>query len=759
MISGAFVVAGAPAVYPTPPPDLNALDPQNAMSRTERLLTAVLIVAHLLLATAFSLGPIFEGPDEIEHYRYIRLLVRERALPPLDGQPRGELHQAPLYYLLAAPLLAPFDDADFASIEARRNPFYPGVAEQSGNDNKNLYLHARAEDWPYSGSGTARAVHVVRLLSVAISGLTVLVCAAIFRLVWPDRPDRRILALALVALWPQMVFLGGVITNDVLLNLLATVVLWLVLRQQREGPTRRGMAWLGLTLGALLLTKVNGVFIALPVALAVLPDRRAWRHLPLMAVLIVLVAGWWYARNWIDYGDPTGMQTMLRTWAAESIRGGGLALDVGLGRLPYAYASVWARFGQGAVPVSEGLYRLFDGLVIVALGGAILRAGARLARHIRARTPLPWLGGMVAAFAGSWVVVLVYVASAAWSGNQGRYLLPGIAAWAAIFAWGLDALTPPRLARLRWPVALALAGGLGAVACACLFGYFLPAYRPAPVAGDRSNRLAYTFEGDATLTGSDPVTLRARPGDRLTLTLTWAALRPAERDLRVYVHSLDSDIVRRDSAPATGNRLATDWQPGETWAEHYVIDIPAEAEPGRVYALAAGLYDPATQRALEATGPDGAPVTPIIGRIAINNPPGVIEAAYTFADGAGDLFGLAEPRLTRTDSELDLCLEWRAGRVTATDYSLFVHLLDAAGTTLTQADGPAGGDYPSGAWAEGEVVAQCVTLDAPDLPADARIALGLYTLGDFTRLAVRPVEGQNLPDGMIVLEGVGSRDP
>ncbi|NLX09203.1 MAG: DUF2142 domain-containing protein [Chloroflexi bacterium] len=726
------------------------------MSRFEQIITVGLVLAHLVLAAIFSLGPIFEGPDEIEHYRYVRYLVRERALPPLDGQMRGEMHHAPLYYLLAAPVLAPFDDDDFTQIEARRNPFYPGPIDQTGSDNKNLYLHARAERFPYSGSETARAVHVLRLLSVVFSDLTVLISAAVFRLLWPDRPDRRVLALALVAFWPQLLFIGSVISNDGLLNLLATLVLWLLLRQLRSGPTRRSMALLGLALGALLLTKVSATFIALPVALAVLPDRRAWRHLPLMALLIVLVAGWWYARNWIEYGDPTGTYTMLRTWAAEVIRPGTLALDVGLERLPYAYESVWARFGQGAVAVPAGLYTAFDLFLVMALGGVLIRLGVLAARRAGNLPPSAVRQAIiVTVFAGVWVAALLYVASSAWSGNQGRYLLPGIAAWAAIFAWGLDAFTPRRTMRLRWPVALGLGAILGAVAVVCLFGCFLPAYRPVPASGSASGTLAYTFEGYAALTGSDPATLRAYPGDRLTLTLTWSALRPADRDLRVYLHSVESDVVRRDSYPATGNLLAPDWRAGETWAEQYVIDVPADAVPGHVFPLVAGLYDPATGRALEAQGPDGTASTPIIGRVAINRAPDAIDPAYTFADGAGDLFSLSQPQITRTGAGLEVCMQWRAGRITSTDYLLFVHVLDASGSPLTQFDGPAGNDYPSGAWARGEVVAQCVALDAPDLPADARIALGLYTLQDFSRLAVRPVNEQYLPDDRIVLNITG----
>ncbi len=302
-----------------------------------------------------------------------------------------------------------------------------------------------------------------------------------------------------------------------------------------------------------------------------------------------------------------------------------------------------------------GRCTLFDLFLIVALGGAAVRLGALAVRHLRTRTPPAlWPGGLVAAFAGIWVVVLVYVASSAWSGNQGRYLLPGIAAWAAIFAWGLDALTPDRLARLRWPMTLILVGGLATVACICLFGYYLPAYRPASATDGASNRLAYTFEGYAALTGSDPVTLRARPGDRLVLTLTWTALRPADRDLLAYVHSVDSDLVRRNSYPATGNLLAADWLPGETWAEHWVIDVPEDAASGRVYALIAGLYDRETERALAATAADGMPVTPLIGRIAVNAAPTDIDTAYRFADGTGDLFALAEPQITRTPTGLDI---------------------------------------------------------------------------------------------------------
>jgi hypothetical protein len=89
------------------------------------------------------------------------------------------------------------------------------------------------------------------------------------------------------------------------------------------------------------------------------------------------------------------------------------------------------------------------------------------------------------------------------------------------------------------------------------------------------------------------------------------------------------------------------------------------------------------------------------------------------------------------------------------DLALFVHLWDGtdSGSLITQFDGPAGGDYPTGVWARGEVVDQCVTLSVPDLPDDAQIALGLYYLDDLTRLAVRDTTG-GAPGDMVRI-GVG----
>jgi hypothetical protein len=120
----------------------------------ERQVVWAIVGAYVLLALAFSLGPIFEGPDEIEHYRFIRSLARTLSLPDPRSQVRAQYHQAPLYYALAAPLALLIADSDFTQIDGLLNPYYPYQLGIPGNDNKNLYcirapraFHTREAVW------------------------------------------------------------------------------------------------------------------------------------------------------------------------------------------------------------------------------------------------------------------------------------------------------------------------------------------------------------------------------------------------------------------------------------------------------------------------------------------------------------------------------------------------------------------------------------------------------------------------------------
>lgn len=725
-------------------------------ARAERAIAGVLLGAFVALAAGFSLGPIFEGPDEIEHYRYVRALAQTGRLPDAeliqqyDAGAWGEFHQPILYYALAAPLVRALGDDGFDQFEERLNPYYGYRFEVPGNDNKNIFLHTRAERFPYRASAIARTVHLLRLLSVAAGLGTAIAAYGVFRLLWPDRPDRRLLALAAVVFMPQFAYMSGVITNDALSYLLITVSLYLLLRQLRDGPSLRRAALMGVVMGLALLTKLSAAFLVFPAAVATLLDRRSWRTAPLTVALVVLIAGWWYVRNWALYGDATGVEILFR-WSApsEKIGDGRLALDIGWQRFGFAYKTFWARFGGGSVAVSDALYTFFDALTVLVLSGAGLR-GLRALRRPPAALERKQAAVMIV-YGLAWLAAAFYWASRVWSGNQGRFLLPGIAAWAALIAFGLDAWTPRRL---RLPLALAGAAVLGAVATAALVGYYLPAYAVAPVPDAIARPLSYRFDGLAELIGMAPAQPRARPGETITLSLYWRALAPADRPLQSYLHSAGSDAVRRDSIPATGNLLATDWRAGETWAEHYTVTIPPGAEPQRAYPLVAGLYDPAAGLALPAQNDAGVEVTPIVGRIAINGPPQPGEPVARFGRVAGLLGADVEAR----GGAVEVCLTWIALAEMDRDYTVAARLESADGALLAQTDRPPrAGDYPTGAWARDERVRDCLTL-APEhaLPGGWRVRVGLYDPATLERLPVVDGAGRALPDALLPLDG-GSR--
>jgi len=88
-------------------------------------------------------------------------------------------------------------------------------------------------------------------------------------------------------------------------------------------------------------------------------------------------------------------------------------------------------------------------------------------------------------------------------------------------------------------------------------------------------------------------------------------------------------------------------------------------------------------------------------------------------------------------SPLPVALAWRTARPIATDYHVFVHLLNAAGERVAQSDGqPAVWTRPTSRWRVGETVEDRHGLSLPaDLPlGNYSLIVGLYTPSDGARL-------------------------
>jgi hypothetical protein len=137
-----------------------------------------------------------------------------------------------------------------------------------------------------------------------------------------------------------------------------------------------------------------------------------------------------------------------------------------------------------------------------------------------------------------------------------------------------------------------------------------------------AHRVDAELGGLVTLLGDDVSASRVRPGDTVTVTLTWQARALIDTQYTVFVHLLDASGTTRaqvDVEPRRGARPTTSWLAGEVVTDAYILTVPPDAPPGR-YTFGVGLYDARTQERLAATDADGRAVPDnrvILGRLDV----------------------------------------------------------------------------------------------------------------------------------------------
>jgi hypothetical protein len=99
----------------------------------------------------------------------------------------------------------------------------------------------------------------------------------------------------------------------------------------------------------------------------------------------------------------------------------------------------------------------------------------------------------------------------------------------------------------------------------------------------------------------------ADPGQTISVDATWSTAAQMQRPYSIFVHLLDgaSNLVAQDDGlPLDGNWLTTCWQPGQSFADSYSLDIPPGTGPG-LYELRMGFYWLPTGERLALMEPDG----------------------------------------------------------------------------------------------------------------------------------------------------------
>jgi 4-amino-4-deoxy-L-arabinose transferase-like glycosyltransferase len=726
-----------------------------------RLALAGLIALCCMLAACYSvLVPPFEAPDEPGHYAYVQWIVSGKGIPlqgqePLPLQP--EFSQPPLYYMVEAPLawLAGQQPANVPAWEGHHNPFQ----NRTDYGNVNLYLHSPTEAFPWSGQ--VLGLHLMRLANLLFVALLLLAtCGCAIELGLP--PAVAWIAAAVLGLVPQVLFLGGALNADNAIGSLSAASLYVLLRWLHRGPSAWTAALLGLAAGAAALSKLSGlVTVGLVLAFMAFRSPRLGRKgfvdLGLAASMVALVAGWWYIRNWLAFGDPLGWSAMLAS-TGDMLRNPPLSFGAAFATLMQHASSGLAVFGWTNVPVHPAWYWAFAALGFSGLAGLPLAARRQVLKPGRLELWLLILWPL------AFVISLARWVEVNSAADQWRLLFPAYPALALLLLTGWRELANvlpyhrpggPLLSfdlaqgmlaqhdTRAWRPLLAIPAGLLALNAGTLALLIAPAYAAPPAVSGRIEHPANVKFGDSLeLVGySTPQPLASHAGDTVDVDLFWRAAAPLAKDYATDVGIIDAQSTltwKELSIPDEGRAPMSAWQPGQVVRDRHRIRV----RPAMIGAqsLLLSVMDPE---------PPGNHLPAISGGARLQNdavtltrfmvlPPALPPPAVADNVEFQDHLRLAGHSLEQSAGQLRVALVWAtSGGAPGKDYTVFVHMLTADGRQVAQHDGqPGGGAFPTSLLPAGASVADSHVLDVAGLaPGEYKLDVGLYELSSGARLS------------------------
>ncbi len=715
------------------------------MSTQKRGLLFIL-AAYIALAVAYSIViPLAETPDESEHFRYLQSIANSGELPVMQPEREAnvtiEAHQPPLYYLVGAALFGgmDLDPAD----NPPDNPCFSFEPDDPGR--KTAYLH-NSEEWP-PRRDLYRAFQMMRWLSVLMGAATIWLAYIIGRQAAPTLPWFAPAMAAMLAFNPQFIFITASVNNDVPTTMLgAAIVALSVIAIARPRPS--AYILLGIISGLGILTKFALIaFWPLALAAAVWPALHMERH-PfslrfnfdgftgrLLAVTVppLLIAGWWYLRNYRLYGDPLMWDVTLAAKGSVIARTGPFTLSDLAEFISLHFQSFWLWFGWLNIKAPDWVYGLFLLFCLIAAAGMVRWL---LKRNVPVERPSLVINAL--AVLAIYASLLQYIQTINWTGYQGRLAFAALASISMFITLGLAAIGGKRLA--AGIAAVLLVAATGALLLLLLPAYPRPTiYQPA----QDLTRACARFEEGLQIEAADSA-LTVRPGESLPLTIYGYGLADTP-------HPQTISVQLRGANDQEAGQVTSDlhWHAGEVVAAAVELPVAPDAVPARAMIDVAVLdADGRNQSATSATGRVlEVPFTLQAAKIApaeAFSPDPQFETAASF----GDRLALIGYDVQWEEQGPAVTLYWQAQEKMAQDYTTFVHVLNGDGELIAQSDGqPTDGIYPTSIWDKAEIVADRkeLTLPAGALQEEVQMVSGVYLLEDLQRLPVTDAAGQRQP--------------
>ncbi len=714
------------------------------------LAISAILLAFILLGLAYSVvNPLHEATDELRHYRFVQHIVQRRSLPVQGAVGcSAQGHHPPLYYAAAALASGWIDTGRDVCYEPPTNPFWAHRYWDVGVDNKNQYMHGQDESFPWSGE--ALAAHLARLVNILIGSAVVFVTFLIGRTIWPQRPYLALGGAAIVAFNPMFLYMAGAINNDVIAALAGASITLAAARLLRdvEGLSWRWGILFGVLYGLALLSKFNLAAIIISIELAitwVAWRKKQWRQWLVVNALLItftlLIAGWWFARNQLLYGEPTGVERLTELWG---VRDPADSLELAFLELSYVWTSLWGRFGYGQIPLPSIIYNLLGAVGIVSLVGLLIPILQRDKEELTGYGPYLLL--LVANVGVFFAVIFNYLLISP-AGPMGRFFFPALPSLALLMIYGLSRwLTllpaPGRGADQKdetisrgMAMTILVAGGLLAISLIALFGYLSPAYAHPPGydLAEFPNESDASFEGLITLRGYEISQDSVSPGDDLDVTLYWEVTAEPPGDYLEFVHLIDEQglmVAQRDTHPGLGRFPASQWKSGDRFEETITVRIPEVTYTPSKSTLSVGFYAPQEGYRLAVYAPDGTLIddTLELGEVS------VIPAFTTgqskipnrqklnFADELLLLGYEYDQRQIKPGQPLGVTLYWQALADEIPDYEVQLRLLDESGWIMeTLQERPLAGQSMTSSWKPGDMM-----VDRHELPVNSAIKPGVY---------------------------------
>ncbi|MDW8298929.1 MAG: glycosyltransferase family 39 protein [Anaerolineae bacterium] len=685
--------------------------------RSPDLAAALIIAWFCALALSYaSVVPFGEAPDEVPHFLYVHYLLKE-GLPVIEDRAtvfaRGDTQRShpPLYYLIGALLVADTQRSDFAEYMLH-NPFASnGVV---GHANQNIHLHRLR----YSGDSDVAFVRL-RLYSIALAcgtlWLTYLTGKRLFN------APLGLAAMFLLASIPTFIHISSSLNDDNLVTLMSALCIYLCARALTGDHSLRNTLLIGLSAGAGLLSKQHGVallgYVGLTVLLGLLwrswTLRFALRFMLVSVASATLVAGWWYVRNFLLYGDPIAAEATLGLWGRGS-------RPLLLQEFEGVWFSFWMILGYLNIRGAEWLYPY---VTLLTFFGAL----ALVWHMLRSSTDRLQGIFLLGCFLSLNVVMFVIMLRAA--AGQGRMYFPVAGVFALLLMVGWRVLAGKFAPLLVTPLA--------AAALIAPFTYLPRAYAALEV--------VETVPADAVRLDvrAETLTLHAYKLDRPVIG------RSEPMRLTVYFsgsHAENAHFYAAVINPRTGERLGgvdtylgmapTDsLDPNLLYRAKLTIPMRADLppEPPMQTLLQFGWRVPHTGRTLPLTNAKNGLLESLVvaGAVLVDSawqPPRAEQATDARFGSALRLIGytLSEQTL-RSGAELAVTLSWEALASLTTDYRLALGILDERDQIVAQADGAPSG-LPTSVWQRGIRFAETRYLELPsELPTGIyRLYIGWY---------------------------------